>query len=272
MVGDLNSSKKNSVKKSGLNVHLEDESYSEQNKKSLRPQVLPLKLYPILQTQSYLNYVTFVEDWNGERSLPPRLVCASNDTTIHINNVMTGQNYGRIGGHTDRILCMAISELVMRNNNHIHIAVTGSRDQVMCIKKMYDFDGSFVSFLDSSSTEQLFDDWKSYTYPKQSGKTMWVLQCPQLTYFSWKNYLPNTTGIARKNIATNPIYKNIFPYKTALHFKEQEGLKIIKVRGKWAKIGFSTELSPHLNQYVTLPKGWIKWRDEEDLLIQYFLR
>lgn len=121
-------------------------------------------------------------------------------------------------------------------------------------------------------TLEAHQGWFKIIVDKQSGKTMWVLQCPQLTYFSWKNYLPNTTGIERKNIATNPIYKNIFPYKKALHFKEQEGLKIIKVRGKWAKIGFSTELSPHLNQYTILPKGWIKWRDEEDLLIRYFLR
>ncbi len=121
-------------------------------------------------------------------------------------------------------------------------------------------------------TLEAHQGWFKIIVDKQSGKTMWVLQCAALKYFAWKDYLPNTTGIERKNNGANPIYQCIFPYKKALHFKEQEGLKIIKVRGKWAKIGFNPELSPHLNQYATLPKGWIKWRDEEDLLIRYFLR
>lgn len=114
--------------------------------------------------------------------------------------------------------------------------------------------------------------WYKIIVDKNTGKTMWLLQSPQLKYFSWKDYLPNSVGIERKQPGTNPIYKTICPYKSILDFKEQNCLKIIKIKGNWAKVGFNAEICPHLNEFNTLPKGWIKWRDDKGLLINYFLR
>ena len=115
-------------------------------------------------------------------------------------------------------------------------------------------------------------EWHKVIVDKTSGKMMWILQSPQVKFFKWKDYLTNTTGVERLTPSDNPVYKSIFPLKTLLDFKEQDCLKIVKVKGYWAKVRYNEEMCPHLNKYNSLPKGWIKWRNDKTMLIRYFLR
>ena len=115
-------------------------------------------------------------------------------------------------------------------------------------------------------------NWHKIIVDKNSQMSMWVLKNTHFKYFKWKDYLQNTTGIERIKPANNQIYKSIFPLKTTLEFDGQNCFKILRVKGNWVIYKYNTNMCPVVYHYKITPKGWFKWRDENGLLIHYFLR
>jgi hypothetical protein len=100
----------------------------------------------------------------------------------------------------------------------------------------------------------------------------WVKQNKDIIYFSWPVFLKTqTTGISKiKNVALE-IKLSPSDSATRLKMMEMEDCFVVmEVKGDWMKIKTSTELECSTSKRP-VKLGWIKWRRNGKLLIEYGL-
>lgn len=84
-----------------------------------------------VQSTSFLNAVRFAP------GRPPKVLCAGSDGKIHVYDVSTGHPLAPMIGHTDRVVCLAVSPLVtyrtsaspLEDSITTALVVSGSRDE-----------------------------------------------------------------------------------------------------------------------------------------------
>lgn len=117
-------------------------------------------------------------------------------------------------------------------------------------------------------------NWCKVIVDKKTNKSFWVLTGLKLHFFKWKKYLPNTTQIEVLDTVNNKA--KYFPCILSPSVKNRpyQCLRIQKVRGNKALVEFDKRncFNYNKNNFIKPVHGWIKWRDKNDLLINYYLR
>ena len=110
------------------------------------------------------------------------------------------------------------------------------------------------------------DCYEVYVSDKQ---TMWIENKEFTDFYSWEEYLKQMFSITRKNPREQKIYdKPDIKAKEVEHSAGDDCFNVKTLKGNWIEIFTPKHCSGETD--IQLRSGWIKWRDENGLLINYF--
>jgi hypothetical protein len=103
----------------------------------------------------------------------------------------------------------------------------------------------------------------------ETGETLWLKKSKWTTFKTWENYLKGMFMIKRVPTSiSNDIRRKPEDNAEENIFTGEECFQVKSMKGNWIEIftGESCEEDGSILDY-----GWIKWRDGNNLLIEYFL-
>jgi hypothetical protein len=114
--------------------------------------------------------------------------------------------------------------------------------------------------------------WYRVSGNTDSNKIYWLKNDSLLSFYTWNDLL-NEMFCIRRVDSTDKIYKlNSLQSDTIPYFKD-ECFRVLEINGYWMKIGCYPEYDNSKdasNQPGIIDLGWILWRNENSLLIQYY--
>jgi len=117
-------------------------------------------------------------------------------------------------------------------------------------------------------------NWYKVVVNSAQKKEFWIPSSTNTHFFKWKNYLSNTALVEVKDTVKNAAH--LLPTKLSPKLKSRpyKCLRILKIRGKWAKLEFDQRTCANYNRnsFIAPKTAWVKWRNKENFLINYFLR
>ena len=125
----------------------------------------------------------------------------------------------------------------------------------------------------------------SYSVLIDSSTVAYAPRNDQYTFNQWGEYITSSLGIRRKPefMKDNPLKPEPTSKGKSISLpKGNESLCAMEVKGDWVKVKYDCFQTKDNNEYLGEPcvlyislcetqVGWIKWRDEETLLIDLFL-
>lgn len=106
----------------------------------------------------------------------------------------------------------------------------------------------------------------------ESGRTLWLRRQPAVAFKPWAQFLvEDVTGFSRLDPASNPLRASPRSSAPVIAYSgsEKHGwecLAVAEVRGPWARVRLSELCAFGETEPVD---GWVRWRDENEMLIGY---
>lgn len=94
----------------------------------------------------------------------------------------------------------------------------------------------------------------------RKGKTAKLIKTKNIKFLKWETFLLNTTGVSSLDWKKNPLRRIINNESKTIDVNEDDEFKVIEVKREWIKISNEGE-----------KVGWLKWRKENQLLIDVSL-
>jgi hypothetical protein len=97
-------------------------------------------------------------------------------------------------------------------------------------------------------------------------RTMWIKKTDFTNCLTWEEYLQNMFSVERIEKNTQNIYSRPFTKSEIIKLDSKDDcFSVIRMQNEWVEI----ETSEHCENGKKV-KGWIKWRNNEELLINYY--
>ena len=125
-------------------------------------------------------------------------------------------------------------------------------------------DYNYFIFRCKSQTKDAFE----VVVNNKTGETLWLKKSKSTIFKTWENYLKGMFMIKRLPSDHNDIRFNSSENAPENIFTGEECFQVRSMKGDWIEI--STGESCEEDGSI-LKSGWIKWRDGNKLLIEYFL-
>jgi hypothetical protein len=117
--------------------------------------------------------------------------------------------------------------------------------------------------------------WYHVLIDSDKDENYWLQWDSSMTFTLWSDLLKNMLCITRKD-STEKIYKTNDLKADTIVFKKYECFRAIEINGYWMKIGYykdSTDKYEGNSIYIggdLIELGWIIWRDDNSILINYY--
>ena len=112
------------------------------------------------------------------------------------------------------------------------------------------------------------DDWLKVVVNNKTAETLWLKKSDLTTFKNWETYLKEMFGIARLPNEEQKIRRLPTDNSEEIKYQEQECFEVKSMKDDWIEI--STAEYCDDNQ-TKVKSGWIKWRQGNTLLIDYFI-
>lgn len=99
----------------------------------------------------------------------------------------------------------------------------------------------------------------------ESGKSLWIRKSKSTLFRNWEKFLQDMFSVQRKS-KTDKIYKLPNKNSGTIRYSGEDCFQVRSMKGDWIEI-FTSECDDVKSQ---LKSGWIKWKDGNNLLIEYF--
>lgn len=103
-----------------------------------------------------------------------------------------------------------------------------------------------------------------------NNKRMWVRLNSEITLMSWFDFLKSTVCVSQNDYNNNPAY-TLANDSSEIVYNKEMCWDIVDMKGYWIKVKFSEIEADLTNEDNQNLRGWIKWRDDSELLIDYYL-
>lgn len=107
-------------------------------------------------------------------------------------------------------------------------------------------------------------DWVQLEVNKQTGRMAWV-NAFSINVRFWAEFLLTTHSIETIDFVLNPIRIKPVDHSSIIQNENQFLLQPLEIRDNWLRVRILDEKSEKQNE------GWLKWRNERELLIRYSL-
>jgi hypothetical protein len=112
-------------------------------------------------------------------------------------------------------------------------------------------------------------DWLEVVINNDDGSALWIKKSEATKFFTWEEFLKNVYVVSRMN-EKQPIKDNPNSSANEIQYKGSDCFKVNSMKGEWIEIYADNFCDDNSTESV-LKSGWIRWRDGNKLLIEYFL-
>jgi hypothetical protein len=102
----------------------------------------------------------------------------------------------------------------------------------------------------------------------KTSQTYWVKWNKSMTFLTWETFLKNMFSVARLNASNQKIRKLPFENAEQINYKGKDCFQVKSMKGDWIEIFTADNCD---ESKAKLKTGWLKWRQGNKLLIEYFL-
>jgi hypothetical protein len=102
-----------------------------------------------------------------------------------------------------------------------------------------------------------------------TGKSYWIKTNKSMTSLTWQAFLQDKFGVSRINASKQKIKKLPSANSADLNYKGKDCFQVKSMKGDWIEI-FTADYCDTDNK-TKIKSGWIKWRNNNKLLIEYFI-
>lgn len=127
------------------------------------------------------------------------------------------------------------------------------------------FDYDFFFFRCIHQTENFY----KVVVNNQTGMTYWIKKADFLSFQDWEQLLIGVLTISRNN--DQSIKAKPDSDSQTIDFEADDCFHVIKMQGDWIEITTNGTCTEFEMTSGKLDSGWIKWREDDNLLIEYFL-
>ncbi|QWG09901.1 hypothetical protein [Flammeovirga kamogawensis] len=101
-------------------------------------------------------------------------------------------------------------------------------------------------------------------------KTLWIKESDKFVFETWTEYLKSTICVSQLSIKNNPA-RALADSSANIVFEEEMCWVVLDFKGNWINVKYSPFDKDMEVQENKNFRAWIKWRDEDKLLIKYYL-
>ena len=116
----------------------------------------------------------------------------------------------------------------------------------------------------------LNDKWAEVIVNNTTGKSYWIKINSSMTSLTWQAFLKEKFGVSR--VSKQKIKKSPSVNSTDLIYEGEDCFQVKSMKGDWIEI-FSADYcdESYTKSKTKIKSGWIKWRQGNRLLIEYFI-
>lgn len=114
-------------------------------------------------------------------------------------------------------------------------------------------------------------DWLEVMVNNENGKTLWLKKNDLTTLRNWETYLKEMFGVARLPAQKQKIRSLPIDNSEEIIYQGQDCFQVKSMKGDWIEI-FTADYcdESYTDSKMKVKSGWIKWRQGNKLLIDYF--
>ncbi|MFT7197136.1 MAG: hypothetical protein ACI83W_001503 [Marinoscillum sp.] len=150
-------------------------------------------------------------------------------------------------------------------DNHGYVAAVG--DEFLNIQDYYIDEPNYIAHFNCIERSNGF---LKIVVNEESNETRWIKENNNLKLEPWSTYLKTAVCVTQTDFINNPARSE--PIETSKILYDSEMCwEVIDFKGYWIKVKFSEiemDMAIEKNREFV---GWLKWRNDKELLIKYFL-
>ena len=112
-------------------------------------------------------------------------------------------------------------------------------------------------------------DWLELIVNNEPGLTLWIKRTKATTYLTWEQYLKDASQVDRLKETKQKIRKRPNDNADEIKYERQDCFQVKSMQGDWIEI-FTPDTCDEVDEKSKVKSGWIKWRDGDRLLIEYY--
>lgn len=112
-------------------------------------------------------------------------------------------------------------------------------------------------------------DWLQLVVNNESGLTLWIKRTKTTSYLTWEDYLKNASLVERLNESKQKIRRIPDNSGEEIRYEGQDCFQVKSLKGDWIEI-FTPDHCDEVDPKNKVKSGWIKWRDRNKLIIDYY--
>ena len=115
------------------------------------------------------------------------------------------------------------------------------------------------------------DSWLKVMVNNETEETFWLKKSSLTTFSDWENYLKEMFGVARLPDQQQKIRRLPTDNSEEIIYYGQDCFQVKSMKGDWIEI-FTADYcdESYTDSKIKIKSGWIKWRQGNKLLIDYF--
>jgi hypothetical protein len=116
------------------------------------------------------------------------------------------------------------------------------------------------------------ENWCQIIANNESGKTYWLKQTKVTDFKDWEKYLQNMFSIGKLEDEPQEIRTSPNDNSSVINYFGYECFQVKRMKGDWIEISTPEYcIKDKSDNKTKLESGWIRWKDGNKLLIQYYL-
>lgn len=114
-------------------------------------------------------------------------------------------------------------------------------------------------------------NWLKVVVNNENGETLWIKKNNLTTLRNWENYLKGMFGVARLPDHKQKIRSSPTDSSEEITYQGQDCFQVKSMKGDWIEI-FTADYcdDSYTDSETKIKSGWIKWRQGNNLLIEYY--
>ena len=114
------------------------------------------------------------------------------------------------------------------------------------------------------------DNWLKVMVNNETGETLWLKKSDLTTFSDWESYLKEMFGVARLPDQQQKIRSLPTDNSDEIIYSGQDCFQVKSMKEDWIEI-FTADYCDETDSKAKVKSGWIKWRQGNKLLIDYFI-